>query len=247
MPTYRVGTRLVDLRPEHRSAILALADSLTTEAIDSVNDRDSYKVVSSGTPTMLDSAYLITLGSPGDTLELKVCYPFELGGGLSFRSAAGDTALLEQGAGPFDSRFGQFTITVEAVSIGQPGILPSYRFALLTSSDAPETAPAVISVGDTVDIERIDHPADADLFTFQGTIGQLVTADLEIPADFTGQLRMSIFMPGGSALHAVTADPGIPLGTNPVSFNLEATGTVNVYLINPPASRGHGSYRFVVK
>jgi hypothetical protein len=156
------------------------------------------------------------------------------------RSTATDTALLDHVYGPFYRLASHFTVIVHASHLGQPSNHPTYRFGILVQDTLPETAPGQLNLGDTVSVESIEYAGDVDVYSFAGTLGQVVTADVEFNPSFGGTGRLDIV-----GLGTVLPVAGAPLGTTPLTVTLPSTGTYRVKVFNHTA--GRGPYRLILK
>jgi hypothetical protein len=241
LPSYLMRTTVVDMRPEVRPVMGGLLDTLITESIDSVGDVDTYRILPEVTAAYYVVAFMADQASPGDTVELRVKNAFA-SGEILLQSTASDTALLDHVAGSF-FQWGPafpFTVTVSASHLGQPTNHPSYRFGVMVMDTLPESVASSISVGDTITTETILFSGDPDYYTFSGTAGQVVTADLELAPQFGGIGRLDI-----TGLGTVLPVAGAPLGTTPLTVTLPTTGTFQVRVSN--YTRGRGSYRLILK
>ncbi len=237
VPTYHVRIVIADLRPESRPAIIGLADSLTTEAIDSVGDVDTYKVPLAPNAAGYVTALQVVTGAPDDTLEMLVNGTGGAGGGSLIQSTIADTALLSNvtaEAGPFDPGI---TVKVTARHLSNPLARPTYRFAVLPINRAPETASAALALGDTIASEQIDFAGDVDDFTFTGTANQVVTANMALPANFGGPVVLDVIGVGSALI-----SPGDTLGTAPLTVTLPSTGTFTLRARDLAAQAGRGFY-----
>ncbi len=242
LPSYTISTTLVDLRPEQRPVVGGLLDTLITESIDSLGDVDTYRILPEDTAATYIIALLAEQTSPGDTIELRLSNAFIINQPPILRSTAGDSALLDHVTDTFYqwTPTTPFTITVRAIHLGQPTNHPTYRFGVMVWNTLPETAPGTISVGDTVTSEVIEYTGDVDEYTFTGTAGQIVTADLEMSAAFGGIGRLDI-----TGLGTTLPNAGAPLGTTPLTVTIPSTGTYHVTVTN--YTPGRGAYRLILK
>lgn len=237
VPTYHVRTVVVDLRPEARPAIVGLADSASSEAIDSAGDVDTYKLLVAQNPAGYVTALQVTSGAPDDSLEMLVNGSEGNGGGSQIFSTIADTALLGNvtaGAGPYGLGV---TVTIRARHLSSGVAHPAYRFAILPIDPSPESVSAAIAPGDSITAEQIEFAGDADEFTITGTANQVVTADLALPASFGGPVLLDLVGVGSTLIH-----PGDPFGTAPLTVTLPTSGSYTLRVADLAAQLGRGHY-----
>lgn len=170
---YRFTVLPFDPGPEHVGATLSVGDSVTNEPIDQRGDWDEFTLVA----------------APGQTVSILFDGDVYTGLALVVRDpATGDTLASQPNqfrriAGPFRMPAGGqvkvfvaqhadffrdcYNSTCNLFSYAGP-----YRFSVLAINPAPESAPAMFVIGDTVRGEAITPEGDIDEFTSTGTPGQ---------------------------------------------------------------------------
>jgi len=240
-PTYHFTVSVADLRPESRTAVTGLADSLPVEAIDSVGDVDTYRLPLAASFMGYVAALQVASGAADDTLELSLTDNFGQGAQL-IQSTVADTALLSNVTAGLAPLTQGMTVKVTARHLSNPIARPTYRFTVLPISPAPETVPAALAPGDTVTSEQIDFAGDVDDFTIAGIANQLVTADLTLPPNFGGPAVLDLIGVG-----SVQINPGAPLGTTPLTVTLPSTGSFTLRVRDLAAQMGRGHYRLTLQ
>ena len=90
--------------------------------------------------------------------------------GQPVTSVGTDTALFAQSSGWLSARAGtEWRIRVRGLGLDDGG---DYTLQLFPRDASPESVPAAIAVGQTVQGEALDVPGDVDEFTLNGTAGQ---------------------------------------------------------------------------
>jgi len=170
---YRLLVESLGTAPEHVAAVLAPGDSVTTESIDTPGDWDEYTVPA----------------TPGQELAVIMRGPFSI---YVFDPTTRDTlassvSQADRVVGPFRvPASGQVAIAVfepasfirfcyDATCGGALGLVGPYGFQVMSINRAPETVPAVYTLGDTVRGEAILPRGDIDEFTSSGTPGDTLS------------------------------------------------------------------------
>src|SRR5204862_2941920 len=112
----------------------------------------------SSTPSLQSSAARFVTLSPLGPIE---------GGARFTNSVAADTGLFQHGSGRFKA-LKDTTYRLRIRSQQASDAAGSYRLYLYRVNRAPESVPAVVTIGDTIAGESIDPPGDVDEFTLSG-------------------------------------------------------------------------------
>ena len=214
---YRFQVRAINQNPERVPGTIAPGDSVTAEGIDYIGDVDQYilngaagEVVNvflqnrSGAPT---SAFYLR-GTVGDSA-------------VAATSLGTDTSLYSRFSGRMKLKGGgQDTLRVEGVLDDTLRDRGKYALFVYPVNPAPESAPAAIVAGDSIENEAIDLPGDLD--TFQVTVAETTLANLVLGlgGDATGGALTLTLRNGSGTLVAIlsSAAPGttVPSGTFPL-------------------------------
>lgn len=249
----RLVLHRIDPDPEHRSADVAVGDTVLGERLETSADVDAF----------------VLAGQAGDELVvfLQPVDPFRRDG-LVLTVFANDSTIAtavnrEVGNDPEAHSSGRFTlppgggyhIAVTGTTLPPSGPLVvsgAYVFELYRVDRSPETAFAVVGVHDTV-AEAIDRVGDVDVFHLQGaggdTVNLFVQATAGPPGARIAAVRPGLFpgFPFNDSLESTVDDPELFSRASGL-FVVPDTGlTLEVIGL---ADRGpvlhRGSYRFLV-
>lgn len=244
---YTLTIEPVPLTPESNPASLGV-NATVSEALDA-GDIDEYTVV--GAVGQEVAFYLSGSSVPACAEFMDPGSPVRRGG-----TAVGPNG---EGSGPVAlGASGSIRVRVWA-AIGCPtqpfsryGSLGtgSYGLAVRLVDLAPETAAASLATSDTVGTESIDHPADADVFTFAGVAGsQVLPAVWQAPQPSLLQmnLRLTVTAPGGVTVAEVQSQRVVNRWLRGSPVSLPVTGTYTVRLEVDNRREGAGAYRFTLQ
>jgi hypothetical protein len=166
--------------PEHAAPTLAAGDSAVSEDLGSEGDLDEF-VLNVPTTTLMN---FVLRHEPAAGARFIT---------LSRLAPTGETVLQTVGVGGADAWHGSGRTTVAAGSYrlrvdagaqwDTPGPAPlPYRLYAYRLSLAPETAPAMLTLGTPV-TDAIDPIGDMDTFTFAGTAGEVVRLTFAVPGN----------------------------------------------------------------
>lgn len=163
----------------------------------------------------------------------------------SLQEAHSRTLTLKE-SGPHIIRVGTY-FDADADRIGP------YRFQIVPINPAPERLAPMVTPGQIVSGEALDHPGDYDVFTFQGRAGQKVMLHFQ-PLNGKGLLQQKITLRGSAndAVLAVVDATGtqqtLDEAHSPV-VTLPETGTYRVRVETYFDADGErlGAYRFQVR
>ena len=245
MGPYELALERVSARPEHRSAQLALGDTVRDEPIDYIGDYDDFYVH----------------GQPGEEIFARFGWltqpaPYG-GGGGSLAILDSTTGAILQGAPSYccqnDTRRVAFpasgVLRIRVQALGQ--FIGSYWFVASAINRAPETRSATFALGDTV-ADAIRPSADIDEYTFQGTAGQSVDVFFQSTSGITsgyGSLELDLIdLTTGNVLSTLTAYGGSLNLTdiNQKGVVLPSTGAYLVRVKSSDNSQAEGDYRFLI-
>jgi hypothetical protein len=185
---YRLAVVGVDDRPEVAAASLAIGDSLTAEAVDFPGDLDQFLVAAPAGQELN-----VVFGTHAPCCR----YPHV----LVFDPATGDALAQTVGqndrvAGParvpgsglvaiavYEPPSVNFRECYDATCGGIFNFTGSYHLQVLLLDRAPETAPAMYTLGDTVRTEAIFPAGDIDEFLVTATPGTAMTPWYRLRAD----------------------------------------------------------------
>jgi hypothetical protein len=120
--------------------------------------------------------------------------------------------------------------------------VPNYRLDVYNLNRAPESVPATLTIGSTIQGEAINFPGDIDEYHFAGTAGQRLTVLMRevTPGDGpTGRTRVEVIAPGGAVVLPLNYGFSAP-------FTLPATGTYLLRLRTEDDRQGNSGYEFSV-
>lgn len=249
---YRLAVLPYPVTPETASADIKPGDSVTTERMDEPGDVDEFHVIAPpGTVVQTwfknNASGMLQLQAlyPGtvDTLKtFATWYPVTVFGRVTV-PASGQVNLRF-----FEQRlYGAYGNADNGVSVVGP-----YSFWTKAVNRAPESVPAAIAIGDTIQGEKLDYEGDIDEFAFADTAGDTVQVYLQFPNGYIGipGVRLDVVAPDGIVLGSVS-------GWNPTTnledmttgrFRLPVAGTytVRVQPVNDMQEASVGAYRFRV-
>ncbi|MEO8032597.1 MAG: hypothetical protein ABJC74_17710 [Gemmatimonadota bacterium] len=168
---YRFHLALVDTLPEHVTAAHSIGDSVVGEAIDTPGDVDRYTF--SGTPgsevVIWARPVPFPTGDPRFLTQLLASSGDSVAAQAYYLASTLDPVIVPAS--------GQLRIQIEQQRYGD-GVpftaVGPYVLMVSVVNRAPETAPAALTLGDTVKAESIDRIGDVDEFSFSGAAGQAV-------------------------------------------------------------------------
>ena len=229
----------VQLNPEDRSAMFAIGDTVTGEAIDPVADVDGFLVQGrAGERVVAVLDPLAPSASGGLTLDvLDPASMTRLGGMAAYagRAPSGTTGRLLLPA----TRWYEFRVSG---ADGYQRYVGLYRFWSYAIDPAPEHIPAEVSVATEVAGEAIDRAGDIDEFTFPTAAGAEYDALLVAPRPF----RLTVAAGTDTAVAAVTASPGATHTPATGRFTLRTADSATLRVSGGPAIADTGAYRFVL-
>jgi len=214
---YRLAVLAADTLPETASALLAIGDSLTTEALDFAGDWDQYTVTA---PPGQELNVLFGTSAPCCRYPRVLVFDPETGDSLA--SAVGQNDHV---AGParvpasgrvavavLEPPSAYFRECYEGTCNGVFSFTGPYRLQVLLLSRGPETAAAAYALGDTVRTEAVFPAGDIDEFTVAATPGETLTPWWRLRADP---------VPAGSLIKLEVIDPatGVVLAGSGVSLS----------------------------
>jgi hypothetical protein len=245
MGAYELALERVSARPEHRSAQLALGDTVRNEPIDYIGDYDDFFVH----------------GQPGQEIFARFAWITDpniySSGGGSLAILDSTTGAILQGAPSYccvgDTRRVAFpqsgVLRIRVQALGQH--TGAYWFVASAINRAPETRSATFALGDTV-ADAIRPSADIDEYTFQGTAGQSVDVYFQSTSGITsgyGSLQLDLIdLTTGNVLSTLTAYGGT-LNLTDISQRgivLPSTGSYRVRVQSSDNSQAEGDYRFLI-
>jgi hypothetical protein len=247
---YDFELQRVSAAPEGRSPDVAVGDTVDGY-FDLPGDIDDY--VLRGIPGKLFSLHLFNVASPS---------------GLGWSSVViRDSTTGEMLANPWKTIA---PVISQALTMPPDGVLRlrvcpepgcasevvgyPYRFSVDPVDPAPESRAAQFTFGDTV-TDAIEHPADIDEFTFDGTTGQSVdVVVLQATGVFPGAANVVLLVidetSGEQVARLVLDSYAVESGTDVLrGVALSHTGRYRIRVQGDPASTylgATGSYRFVV-
>lgn len=205
---YALELAPISAQPESLPALLPPGDWSAAEGVDRYADVDAFRIpVDSGLRYAVDVEMLGTSTS-----------------GMQFYLAGNPMTVGYSSGSPIVAR-PSAADTVTLVVRNDTPTEGSYRVRVAVGEDAPETASAALSLGDSVTTESLEHAADEDHFTFAGTAGVAVLVKwLTFGVDDLQEPGVAIFDTDGNRL-------GFSVATN------------GAYEFTPPTT---GTYRLVV-
>ena len=231
---YRFFIYPINPQPETHAAAIAFRDSVENESID----------------------------VPGDIDEFTFSVTQSTGAALFYEAnAAIEVSITNSGTGtqtPIDSYYRTFTVSpgsyiLRFQSPADPGVgVGSYRVWMYPSQPTPETRSENVAIGDTIDGEQIDPPADVDVFYFNGTKGQHVNFALQgtsAPTANAGYTAL-LYQPNNLMGWVSTPTSSPSLGSQQTTrLDLPATGRYMIRIqggSSPTQRVEHGPYRFAL-
>ena len=233
---YRFHVYEIDPKPETAAGAIAV-NTVVTEQIDIPGDIDDFTFQA---PVGAEFNAFIQ-SSAARFVSLSPLGPIE-GGALFTNSVAADTGLFRHGSGRFKA-LKDTTYRLRIRSQQASDAAGSYRLYLYRVNRAPESVPAVVTIGDTITGESIDPPGDVDEFTLSGTAGQQVNIFVEAESSATGGIQFSLLNPAGQVMSSISmrGPGGDLLSQSTGRFAFPATGTYKLRFDGPV-----GPYRFFV-
>jgi hypothetical protein len=226
---------LIDVAPEHVPQMISLGDIISGERIDHRFDQDEFLIdipvaqeaelyLSSEIPESWLNVSVLRVGATATALNTSIKPP-------------GNWADLELGSsGRFSLEAGRYAVRFS----GTEGT--AYRFQLRTVNPKPETAAALLTLGDTI-AESIDYVGDVDDFVLRGTPGSEYV--VFVAADGTMRHQVQVLLPdiAASAGPWASATPGTNLlDASTGRVTMPATGQMTVRVID---GLYRGPYRLV--
>lgn len=248
---YRLAALPYPVTPETAPADVRPGDSVTTEKMDEPGDVDEFHLmappgtvfqtwIANYTNGMLQVQALYS--GTVDTLKTwATYYPVTVFGRVTVPAS-----------GQVNLRFFEQRSTGDYGILNGLGVVGPYTFWTRAVNRSPESVPAAIAIGDTIQGEKLDYEGDIDEFTFADTAGDSVQTYLQFPNGYIGipGVRLDVVAPDGTVLGTVS-------GWNPTDhledmttgrFRLPVTGTytVRVQAVNDRQEASVGAYRFQV-
>ncbi len=241
---YRLAVLPYPVTPEAAAPDLVPGDSVTSERLDELGDVDEFRV------TAPPGAELQTwiAGSGGLRVDaLHAGTMDSVRSTVSYQAGAVLGRVTVPSDGQLRLRFYEPRLFGCGGDCGFHVVGP-YSFWVRAVNRAPESLPAAIAVGDTVEGEALGYEGDIDEFVFSGAAGDTVQAYLQFPTGFlsyTGA-RLDVVAPDGSVLATVSGGNPTPtletLSTG--RFRLPVTGSYIVRIQGNDDRLGTGAYRF---
>jgi len=233
---YRFFVYPINPQPETHAAAIAFRDSIEDESLDVPGDIDQFTFSapdSNGVTLFLEGA---GLGS----VEMSV-----------FRAGTGQQIPIDGYYNRFAVGTGSYVLRVQ--SPGYPGVgAGPYRLWMYPSKPTPETANANLAIGDTIESEQLDPPADVDVFHFDGVKGQHVNVAFQGTSAPTsnGGYTALLYEPSNIMGWVSTPTSSPSLGAQQTTrLDLPATGryTIGIQGGSSPTQRiEHGPYRLAL-
>jgi len=184
---YRLAVEPLGTAPELAASALAPGDSVTTESIDTPGDWDEFTVTATpgqelnaifqGNPAMNGYAQIrVRDAASGDSLAGNVGQGTRIVGPFRVPASGQVIVSVYQGAG-----FVRFCY--DATCNGVFGLVGPYAFRVAPLTRAPETAPAAVTVGDTVRGEELTPIGDLDEFRVSATPGANLSLNARLLAN----------------------------------------------------------------
>jgi hypothetical protein len=233
--SYRFYLYGIDPRPEHLPAGVPSGVTVLGESVDLPGDVDEFTF--SGNAGDEFNAFLrFQGGPPGMGLLLTVVDP----AGTALRSVNSngvDTSVVDRPTGRFAlPSTGTYRLSVKNAASPFDRTRGPYQLLLYHVRRAPESLPAVLTLGDSLSGETIDLPGDVDEYrvTVPDSIGANLVAQLDAEAPEYNALTISVIdlgsgQPVGSASSGTR---GVRVGTGRIRLG---PGT---YLVRVDASQG---------
>ena len=219
--------------PEHAPATVALGDSVLTEDLGTEGDMDEF-VLNVPTTTMMNFVLRRGTGGPSRLVTLS---RLPLTGEDALQSVVVVGADSWHGSGRTSVPAGNYRLRVDAGAQWQPQETAPLPYRLFASriNLAPETAPASLVLGTTVN-DRIDPIGDMDTFTLAGTAGDVVRLTFTVPGNPDASAMGAYIVIPSNETHIpdnyVGGQPGPPV-------ELPQTGTYTV-AVDAEAAYGDG-------
>ncbi|HXO84136.1 MAG TPA: hypothetical protein VN803_01275, partial [Gemmatimonadales bacterium] len=195
---YRVYVYDIDRQPEHVPAAIAIGDTISGEQIELPGDIDEFTFAGNAGDE-INAFFQAEDGSQETYLQLEVLQP----SGMSLSSVQSigtDTSLLRQASGTFVlASSGTHRVRVQSSSTYMDRSRGPYRFFLYRISRNPESAPALLALGDSITGEAIDLPGDIDEFTLTASASTLAGFALA-RAGLGPCLRVAVVAGGGQQI-----------------------------------------------
>jgi hypothetical protein len=246
---FRFSLYQIDPRPELGPDTLAFGDSVSTERIEVLGDRDEWRVT---VPDSSGANVVVQLGSDaqGGAMQVDLLDSAGVLKATTAVSAANGFGV----AGGVPLAPGRYTLRADPTRYNERSLMTgSYRIWLYRYKIGPETAPDTIAIGDTVS-EASDPPGDVDVYRFFGTNHQHVRLALQGISGQPGSAFSLTLTPPSGAPFAFVGGPSFSgsLDENQTNrVDLPVTGwyraTVFYGSVPGPGFTDPGLYRFTIK
>lgn len=187
---YRVFVMPVVTAPERIGPAISVGPVVSGEDIEPVGDVD--ELTFAGTRGQLVNVFFrATSGSASDQLRLYLRAP-DRNGLASLMSYGNAPALDSNTSGRIElPQTGTYTLRIEGSNASEDG--GPYSIQIVRLSDLPETAPAIISRGPTIDQESISPRGDVDVFAFDGESGDEVVVFFQARSgEYSDQFKLHL-------------------------------------------------------
>ena len=173
----------VDPRPELVASSMAPGPIVTGETLENSADVDEFTITGGAAQDINIGFLQAEAGIPADMLHMRASTLLDTPLGYETSSGGMDTDLEGQATGRFE-RPGSvdYRVTIEGLSIRGAGAVPihgPYRFQVRRVTPAPDSVPALLQAGDTVEAERIDFVGDVNRFHVPVVQGRLYNVFLQ--------------------------------------------------------------------
>ena len=213
--------------PEHVPQTLTIGSVVRGEDLDHAYDVDSFTV--SVDHSELVNLYLRKTMRSASVVTARIFRAgvMEYPGGVS--AAEGDTVLGGVGSGRFTLAAGS-TYWIRVYYDNADTARTPYELELQRIDTAPESAPRVLVVGDTIH-ESIDYLGDIDDFTLNGAPGARYNLFAEAGGDAPHQVTAQLVILDGGARAVTAIAGGAPLAANATGvFSLPSSGTMDIHV-----------------
>jgi len=248
---YRLAALPYPVTPETAPSDIQPGDSVTTEKMDETGDVDEFHLIAP--PGTVFQTWIANYTN--GMLQVQALYPGTVDTLKTWATNYPVTVfgrVTTPASGQVNLRFFEERPVGDYGILRGLGVVGPYTFWTRVVNRAPESVPAAIAIGDTIQGEKLDYEGDIDEFTFADTAGDTVQAYLQFPNGFIGipGVRLDVVAPDGTILGTVS-------GFNPTTnledmttgrFRLPVTGTytVRVQPVNDMQEASVGAYRFRV-
>lgn len=232
---------LVNTDPEHLKPAFNVGQAISGESIDSIGDIDVFTF--NGTAGKQVLGYLRASGATAGGVQMQI-YQNSPDSLLALATSQTPDSVLENNATSAFTLPATGTYHVRFQEMDGTSYVGPYQFEIYQVDSAPESAPATVNPGDTINGESIDHLGDIDVFTvhakagatynlFAQTLGSVKNVEEFDVLDVPGNISLTV-APGG----ALTDGPGSGV------FAAPANGQFRVQVKN--IAHASGPYRFFV-